>query len=129
MDSLFRQFGVAQSDGNGIQLAETLSPELDPQRLEAIWSSASFNDAKNVIKRKLQKNAPPMGLPADEVNGWVEVYYAYWKSVGKLLSVKDDVAKGQVRFHRSLFLLTPYEPPGHHIRTLVHKRRQPGNHG
>lgn len=99
MDALFREFGIAHTEGVGAKLAATLSPEAppgDPQRLYNIWNSANHHDAKSVIKRKLLANAPPTGLPNEEIQGWVDVYHAYWKAAGEVISAEKSGSKTKV---------------------------------
>ncbi|CAK7224300.1 COP9 signalosome (CSN) subunit [Sporothrix bragantina] len=90
MDKLFREFGQAHRRYNGKELSTTLSPVApadDPYRLRNIWNGAGHHDAKAVIKRKIQNNSD--GLAHNEVMGWTEVYYAYWKALGQILLVQD----------------------------------------
>lgn len=91
MDRLFREFGRAVNDGNGNALAALLAPVApadDPHRLQNIWNGAGHHDAKAVIKRKIQNNSD--ALVHSEVQGWTEVYYAYWKALGQILLVQDE---------------------------------------
>lgn len=90
MDRLFREFGRAVTDGNGNALAATLapvSPADEPYWLRNIWNGAGHQDAKAVIKRKIQSNTA--GLSHSEVQGWTEVFYAFWKAIGQILVVQD----------------------------------------
>ena len=99
MDALAKAFCVGHIKGSGNILADTLSPEdapNNPQRLYSIWNSANASDARAVIGRKLRANQPPMGIPSDEMQGWIDLYYAYWKAVGEILSVEQG-AKSKVR--------------------------------
>jgi len=98
MDALAKAFCVGHTKGNGNVLAATLSPEEpanDPQRLYSIWNSANVSDARAVIGRKLRANQPPLGIPGDEIQGWIDLYYAYWKAVGEILAVESG-GKGKV---------------------------------
>ncbi|CAK7236507.1 COP9 signalosome (CSN) subunit [Sporothrix curviconia] len=95
MDKLFREFGQALGRYNGKELSATLSPVApadDPYRLRNIWNGAGHHDAKAVIKRKIQNNSD--GLAHNEVMGWTEVYYAYWKALGQILLVQDAANDG-----------------------------------
>lgn len=86
MDSLIRTFSDAQTSRIGYQLAQTLSPDLPQQQLQAIWNSCGHHDAQNVIKRGIQNSTSGFEkLPKDEVQGWSDVYHAYWKAIGELL--------------------------------------------
>ena len=90
MDKLFREFGQAVRRYNGKELSATLCPAApadDSYRLRNIWNGAGYQDAKTIIKRKIQNNSD--GLTHNEVMGWTEVYYAYWKALGQILLVQD----------------------------------------
>ncbi|EFX00984.1 cop9 signalosome complex subunit 12 [Grosmannia clavigera kw1407] len=100
MDRLFRDFGKAVDVGDGRALATSLlpvSPSGDPTRLRNIWNGANQHDAKSSIKRKIQNSTD--ALNNTEVQGWTEVYYAYWKAVGEILLIQEKQegtgAKGQ----------------------------------
>jgi len=100
MDALAKEFCVGHTKGSGNILAATLSPEEpanDPQRLHNIWNSVQGSDARAVIGRKLRANQPPMGIPGDEIQGWTDLYHAYWKVVGEIIAVQQPGGKGRVR--------------------------------
>ncbi|OAA63718.1 cop9 signalosome complex subunit 12 [Niveomyces insectorum RCEF 264] len=88
MDRLFRDFGQAINDCNGRDLAATLSPSEDSSRLRNIWNGANHHDARSVIKRKIQNSTDV--LNHNEVQGWTEVYHAYWKAIGEILLIEDQ---------------------------------------
>lgn len=91
MDRLFRDFGKAVHAGDGTALAATLVPEAplnDPSRLRNIWNGARSHDAKPSIKRKIQNSTD--ALNHSEVQGWTEVYYAYWKALGEIISLQNQ---------------------------------------
>ena len=92
MDSIFQEFGEALSRQNGYQLSQTLTPELPVDLLREIWRTTNFHDAKSLLKRGIQAAGSSSGfkLPYDEVQGWVEVYFAYWKAIGELLAVLEQ---------------------------------------
>ena len=91
MDAVFKEVGAAFTEENGPRLAQTLSPEAltrDPDSLQRFFKGANAHDAKGVIKRKLQGNAPAM-MAHSEAQGWAEIYYHLWKTVGEILAVSD----------------------------------------
>lgn len=105
MDRLFRDFGKAVDAGDGRTLAATLLPESpsgDPTRLRNIWNGANHHDAKSSIKRRIQNSTD--ALSNTEVQGWTEVYYAYWKAVGEILLMreKDEGSGGKGKVNRSI---------------------------
>ncbi|KAK3394437.1 protein CSN12 [Podospora didyma] len=97
MDSIFDKFAEAQLNRNGYRLAKTLSPDLPNEELYSIWNSCNAHDVRAILKRSIQNTATGMDkLPHQEVAGWVEVYYTYWKAVGELLAVQGpSVAYGK----------------------------------
>lgn len=90
MDSVFDDFKKAYSKGYGYELSMTLSPippASDPDRLRSFFRSTNHASAKTDFKYQiLYDNSMPFKLPIDEGNGWVEVYFAYWKAVGAYLN-------------------------------------------
>ena len=107
MDSIFREFGQSVSAQNGYRLARTLSPELSNDSLRVIWRSCNHNDVKNVLKRGIQNSSSGFErLPADQIQGWVEVYHMYWKAVGELLAVQEQPgSNGKVSFEDICYMV------------------------
>ena len=102
MDELFRQFGLGQAEGSGPILAETLSPEPPDNDLRGIMDigqrvqGPNVAEIKSMIRRKLKENSPPMGLANDEIQGWVEVYYAYGKALNAIVFAKAQDSTGRM---------------------------------
>src|SRR5665213_1299650 len=94
MDAIFRDFGTAQYTGNGYVLSRTLTPELSRRELQSIWKSTNDHDAKGFIRRGLQNGNSSSSVSGDELQGWVEVYLAYWKAVGEILLVDEQGRSG-----------------------------------
>ena len=94
MDAVFCDFSDAQKACDGYKLSRTLSPALPSERLRGMWKSCNAHDVKNVVKRGIQNSSigKLQALPKDEIQGWVEVYAAYWKAIGALLVVQDSLA-------------------------------------
>jgi hypothetical protein len=91
MDAIFKGFAEAYAEQHGYQLSQTLSPDDSNDNLRAVWRSANFHDAKSVIKRGLQSNNPSaIRLSHEEVQGWVEIYYSFWKVIGEILAVEEQ---------------------------------------
>lgn len=88
MNELFEDFAKAHAAQGGYMLAQTLSPVSppgQPQRLRSIWQSTNSHSVKGDIKHFIKTNTSQRrGLDNDEINGWVEVYTAYWKAVGEI---------------------------------------------
>ncbi len=108
MDTIFKEFGESYSLENGYQLSKTLSPELSNDMLRVVWRSLNHHDAKGVLKRGIQNSSLGFEkLPSDQVQGWVEVYFTYWKAVGELLAVLEEpYSSGQVCNGPNLLVLT-----------------------
>ncbi|KAK3341221.1 protein CSN12 [Lasiosphaeria hispida] len=90
MDTIFKQFAEAQVKCLGYDLSHTLSPDLSHENLRAVFKSCNAHDVKTVIKRGIQNSGVGGSLPKEEVQGWVEVYHAYWKAVGELLAIQES---------------------------------------
>lgn len=91
MDFIFQDFSTAIAEGNGYQLAQTLSPELPPETLKIIWKSTNHHDAKGYIRRNLKNVSSLLRLAADELDAWTDVYLAYWKATGAILAVQREI--------------------------------------
>ena len=92
MDVVFNDFRTAYETGNGYELSQTLSPispASDPDRLDKFYRSTNFQHVQRDFKNRIMNNlASPFTLPAEEGNGWVDVYQAYWKAVGEILKAE-----------------------------------------
>ncbi|KAK7420173.1 COP9 signalosome (CSN) subunit [Neonectria magnoliae] len=90
MNELFESFADAHARQGGYLLAQTLSPVPppgQPNRLRAIWKSTNSHSAKGDIKHFIKTSTSHREkLDNNEVNGWVEVYKAYWKAIGEILA-------------------------------------------
>ncbi|KAE8448509.1 COP9 signalosome complex subunit 8 [Mollisiaceae sp. DMI_Dod_QoI] len=97
MDIIFEDFRKAYGEGNGYDLSMTLSPvapDSQPDRLSKFYRSTNFAHVQKDFKyRILHDMSSPFKLPAEEGNGWVEVYHTYWKAVGELLSAEASGGK------------------------------------
>lgn len=98
MNDTFDQFTKAHISRNGYLLAQTLSPvppSDDPHRLMAVWRSTNSHSVKGDIKHFIKTNTSHRHkLDNDEVNGWVEVYMAYWKAIGEILAGESGKVSG-----------------------------------
>ncbi|KAK4193501.1 putative COP9 signalosome complex subunit 12 [Podospora australis] len=95
----YREFAEAWTTQNGYQLGQTISPDLPAADLQRIyrsmdtehlnWKNGRNDDYKTLIKRGLQNSGvKAQGISPNEVQGWAEVYHAYWKSTGCLFAAK-----------------------------------------
>lgn len=121
MDVVFDDFFAAYESGSGYDLSQTLSPippASNPDRFLAFWRSTNPVDVKNDFKyRLLYDKARPVILDPEEGNGWVEVYCAYWKSVGEIWKAEEAIKIGQkVRTYALLLLVMRGNLHYHHLR-------------
>ncbi len=98
MDELFQEFGDAYTQGNGIRLAATLSPDTakdSPDRLRRIWEAANANEPRASMGRRIQKRVTRGNLAKDEAQGWADVYAAYFKTIREILMVEEEGGGGK----------------------------------
>lgn len=91
MDFIFQDFSTATAEGNGYQLAQTLSPELPAETLKIIWKSTNHNDARSYIRRNLKNVSSPLKVSNQEIDAWTDVFLSYWTAVGAILAVQGDI--------------------------------------
>lgn len=91
MDFIFQDFSTATAEGNGYQLAQTLSPELPAETLKIIWNSTNHNDARGYIRRNLKNVSSPLKVSNQEIDAWTDVFLSYWTAVGAILAVQGDI--------------------------------------
>lgn len=91
MDAIFDNFSHAQRKCDGNLLSQTLTGDLTNDQLRGISKTCNAYDAKDVIKHGLRASdiGKSGAIPKEELKGWIDVYAAYWKSVGELLAVRD----------------------------------------
>lgn len=92
---MYNRFAEALSNQNGYQLAETLSPNIPNEQLRKIFKSQNAQNIKNALRRGLQVNVA-LALEHQTIQGWVDVYAAYWNATGVLLTAReleDDSSK------------------------------------
>jgi hypothetical protein len=93
MESIFGAFKQAFPAGNGYDLSASLSPippDSDPDRLRSFFRSTNHASAKTDFKYQIiYDNSMSFELSQEEGNGWVEVYFAYWKAVAEILNAEE----------------------------------------
>ena len=98
MDLIFDEFRRAYGlgDGRGVsQILSPISPEWQPERLRNFYRSTNFQNVQKDFKYQiLYDNSSPLRLPADEGNGWVEVFVAYWKAIGEIQNAEAAAKSG-----------------------------------
>lgn len=97
MDLVFEDFRKAYEGGHGYDLAQTLSPlppKDQPERLQNFYQSTNFAHAEKDFRYRILHDASlSFKLPKEEGNGWVEVYFCYWKAVGEILNAESGGGK------------------------------------
>jgi hypothetical protein len=90
MDQVFKEFKDAYERGDGYGLAMTLSPINPPSQPDRLYTFFRSTNAASAIQdfkyRILYDNSTSFKLSRDEGNCWVDIYFAYWKTVGEILS-------------------------------------------
>ncbi|ATY61886.1 COP9 signalosome complex subunit 12 [Cordyceps militaris CM01] len=93
MNELLEEFAEAHAVRHGYILAQTLSPVPPPgqrNRLRQVSQSTNAHNIKGELKHFIKtKTARKVKLDHDEVNGWVDVYAAYWKAVGEIVAGEE----------------------------------------
>ena len=96
MDTIFKEFREAQSQGSGTSLSRTLQPtstRTDPSRLKAFYRSTNGWNLEQDIRSRISSHPhSAYRLNKSETKAWVGVYSAFWTFVGELLSCEDAVA-------------------------------------
>ncbi|KAI5302127.1 COP9 signalosome (CSN) subunit, partial [Ascosphaera atra] len=90
MSELFLGFKSAYISGLGNALAETLNPAKSEADLHSIYSfTDSYNASEDIRYALLKDRTTGIKLPKAEGNAWVDVYVAFWKATGELVSVNE----------------------------------------
>ncbi|KAF3348588.1 hypothetical protein VD0002_g6072 [Verticillium dahliae] len=104
MEALFKEVGRAFTENtgsNGYDLAKTLSPTSPSDQLHRLasikLSTNAFNvkqDVKHFLTQAISKKNGfgGRGDVRQQINGWVEVYAAYWKAINEILAVEGNDA-------------------------------------
>lgn len=91
MDALFYDFKQAYYVRNGPLLADTLSPTTlakDPNRLKVFYSQSDDYSILSDIRYQVLHYDKSIELTKAEANAWVDIYIAYWKALGPILSAE-----------------------------------------
>lgn len=98
MNSLFAEFKKAQDIGSGSLLAATVVPVTtpqDPSRLRSFYySSDAVNILSDVRYGLLQDRATGMKLSKQEGAAWVEIFVAFWRTIGEILKIEESSHDG-----------------------------------
>ncbi|EMC99110.1 hypothetical protein BAUCODRAFT_31413 [Baudoinia panamericana UAMH 10762] len=99
VDSLWRDFTVAQQKFDGYLLASTISPEAPTSDSARLYNFQRWTNAHSVqtdLRYQLQYN-PDLRLDKKEASTWIDVFTAYYSFVGRLLAAEEaqNAAKGE----------------------------------
>lgn len=90
MNELLIDFANAHARRNGYLLAQTFSPVAPPDqplRHRKVFQSTNSHSVKGDVRYWMKDNtAQRCPLGNDEINGWVDVYAAYWAAIGEILA-------------------------------------------
>lgn len=114
MDPFFTHFKEAYGSGDGYALSMTLSPldtQSQPDRLSSFFRSTNAASAVKDFKyRILYDNTNTFKLSQDEGNGWVDVYFAYWKVTGEILNAEAATKANEKVGNTLIFSLLIWKP-------------------
>ena len=101
MDRLFRDFQQAHLNGSGHALSRTITPIApleDPKRLRSFYNASNSSSIQQDIRSGILSHAnTEVRFLKAEGNAWVDVYVAYWKAVGEILSVQSNKTSDGLR--------------------------------
>ena len=100
MDVVFEDFRKSYGEGDGYGLSMTLCPippNDQPDRFPNFYRSTNFQHVQKDFKYRILHDASsPFKLPIEEGNGWVEVYFTYWKAIGEILNAEASNEKVRI---------------------------------
>ena len=98
MDFIFKDFQHAHLERSGPLLATTITPIAppeDPYRLRQLSSgSSAFTIQQEFRSGLLAHTNTELRFSKPERNAWVDVYVAYWKAVGEIIALEDNLKNG-----------------------------------
>ena len=100
MDTVFRDFQHAHLDRSGPLLASTITPIAppeDPNRLRRLCgTSSAFTIQQEIRSGLLAHTNSGLRFSKPEGNAWVDVYVAYWKAVGEIVALEENLKTGWI---------------------------------
>lgn len=93
MDALFSDFKHAHSLESGPLLATTITPAApfqDPNRLRKFCKESDDYSIAADVRYQITHYDKTVQIKKQEANAWIEVYIAFWKSLGPILDTEDD---------------------------------------
>ncbi|MCJ1245975.1 COP9 signalosome (CSN) subunit [Trapelia coarctata] len=100
MDIIFRDFQRAHLDRSGPSLATTITPIAPPEdsnRLRQLFgTSSAFTIQQEIRSGLLAHINTELRFSKPEGNAWVDVYVAYWKAVGEIIALEENLKTGWI---------------------------------
>ena len=96
MDALFDDFKHAHSQESGPLLATTITPiapSNDPNRLRKFHRESDEYSIAADVRYQITHYDRSVQIKKQEANAWIEVYIAFWKTLGPILDAEDGVSK------------------------------------
>lgn len=97
MDLIFRDFKQAQLIASGPLLSTTITPIAPTDSRDRLKdfhaASSSFSVQQDVRYGILHHANTDARFSKSEGHAWVDVYVAYWKAIGEIITVKPDWTK------------------------------------
>lgn len=94
MDFIFQDFSAAFKTGNGYDLAQLLTPDVDTGLMKVIWKATNHHQSRDYLRRNLKRGTD---LSKQELEAWTDVFHQYWLTVGAILAAEGHiVAPGTV---------------------------------
>lgn len=96
MDALFDDFKQAHHQVSGPLLATTITPfapASDPIRLRKFSRETNDYSIATDVRYQITHYDRSVQIKKQEANAWIEVYIAFWKSLGPILESEDDSAR------------------------------------
>ena len=105
MQNIFQQFHEAYVQGSGPLLATTLSPIAppdDPTHLKRLSENTSATSLSQDIRSGLSGvTGGELKLSKGERSAWVEVYAAFWKASGEIVSIQDRLGANWIALYEA----------------------------
>ncbi|GAB7355107.1 hypothetical protein MBLNU459_g5686t1 [Dothideomycetes sp. NU459] len=98
MNNVCADFDRAVRAEDGYALAATISPippTSDSARLYALLRDTNAFSVQADFRRALGRTPAAINLDKRELNAWIDVYVAYWKAVGEVLTAEESLNLGR----------------------------------
>lgn len=92
MDTILKELEAGHRLGSGPRLAAALTPVDTPRHPDRLSSFYNFSNAAQLPTslRHYISQLKGVKLPKQELNAWVDIFSAYWKSVGEIVKFDES---------------------------------------